>query len=72
MFLSSQRVFIKSNDSFMVKSYANYSCIAVSSKTENDKRLLFSLQREGIKIHQTKSDVLNLDFVPPNSPVEDR
>ena len=70
MFLSFHRMFIKSNNSFKAKDYKNRTRIAVSSKNANEDGIVFSLQRDGIKVHHTERGILNL--VRRNPPDDDR
>lgn len=60
------KVFFKTNNSLMVKNYADNNCFAVAGKVESGSESishLFTLQRNGIQIHRASDDDLHVEVI---------
>ena len=58
------KVHFKLDDSIMVKDYSRNSCISVAgTKVLPITTRLFSIHRDGVKVHHNSSDTLMIEFI---------
>ena len=62
------RVYLKMDDSVMIKDFTNNNCIAVSGHVRNfDKTRMFSLHRDGIRVHHNAFGTLDIEIIDHNT-----
>lgn len=58
------KVYFSMNDSILIKNYRDGNCIAVAGGVGVNATRLFSLEREGIKVHHNGSDCMGVEIFP--------
>lgn len=58
------KVYCSMNDSVLIKNYRDGNCIAVAGGVGVNGTRLFSLEREGIKVHHNGSDCMGIEIIP--------